>query len=193
MKRLSLDKYLTSNAQDNYIFFISSLYGNKFKNHINTNHFRAMFIRACKKNSSIKFEGGLLINRNSGNELNKYEDIVTNQYIKAREYVERIHKSIVVFNTPALWGCHGWKLGEFMAMGKAIISTSFKNEMPIPLTHGKNIHFIDGDDNLELIIEHFVNNPSYRQVLEAGAKEYFDQYLAPEKVATKLATYNHQK
>jgi len=186
MKRLPLDKYLTSNAQDNYIFFISSLYGDKFKNHTNTNHFRAIFIRACKKNSSIKFDGGLLINRNSGSEWSKYEDIVTNQYIKAREYVERIRKSIVVFNTPALWGCHGWKLGEFLAMGKAIISTSFRNEMPIPLSHGKNIHFINADDNLDVILGHFVNNPSYRHDLELGAKAYFEQYLAPDKVVLRL-------
>ena len=58
------------------------------------------------------------------------------------EWMHKTKMSEVVFNTPAFWECHGWKLGEYLALGKAIISTPLSNDLPYPLEHGKNIYMI---------------------------------------------------
>jgi len=58
---------------------------------------------------------------------------------------EKNKKSIVVFNTPAYGGYHGWKSGEYLAMVKAIISIPLINDHAVPFKPGKNIQSLSGE------------------------------------------------
>ena len=85
-----------------------------------------------------------------------------------------------MFNTPAFWNCHGWKLGEYLAMGKCILSTALSNDLPAPLVHGEHIHFVDNDqaamhDALCYILSH----PDYQHHLEQAASHYWQTYGTP--------------
>ena len=88
------------------------------------------------------------------------------------EYIKKTKLSTIVFNTPSVHNCHGWKLGEYLAMGKAIISTPLSNNLPEDLVHGKNIHFVSNMSELKIAINFLLDNSSYRMILEQGAKEY---------------------
>jgi glycosyltransferase involved in cell wall biosynthesis len=165
-----------------YIFFISTLY--KESQNLVTNEFRAAFIRACK-NSGIQFDGGLLAAQQN-NEFTVFNDVITFKYVKSDQYLRKTQKSAVVFNTPSIWGCLGWKLGEFFAMGKAIISTPLGNEMPVELIHGEQIHFVESETEIENAVQRIITDHNYRRKLEKGAREYFDKYLAPEIVVKRL-------
>ena len=95
------------------------------------------------------------------------------------------------FNTPAFWDCHGWKLGEYLALGKAIISTPLSNDLPAPLIHGQHIHIIP-DSSKESIREAVVlliNNPDYRENLEKNALNYWNEFGNPEKSLNLLGLY----
>ena len=96
-------------------------------------------------------------------------------------WLEKTKRSAVVFNTPAFWNCHGWKLGEYLALGKCIISTKLSNDLPYPLEHGKNIHYVEASQSsIQEAIEYILAHPSYRRKLEQGAKTYWNQYGTPE-------------
>lgn len=185
IKRMSYEQYRISTPEKNYIFFISTLYHHSDIFRSATNKFRAAFVRACKKSEIINFEGGLLAR---GNHLHKeeYSDVIVNDYVPTNLFLEKIRKSFVVFNTPAVWGCHGWKLGEFLAMGKAIISTPLLNEMPFQFEHGKQVHFVQTEEDIDNAVKMIMNDSLYAQKLEKGAKEYFDNYLAPDKIIEYL-------
>lgn len=101
-------------------------------------------------------------------------------------YLHNIKKSAFVFNTPAAWACHGWKLGEYLAMGKAIISTPFVNEMPEKMVHGENIYFIESESEMEVAVNLLLSNDNLRIKLEKGAKEYYDKWLKPDVVLRKI-------
>ena len=95
--------------------------------------------------------------------------------------MEKTKRSVLVFNTPAFWDCHGWKLGEYLAMGKCIVSTELSNDLPFPLEHGKNIHFVENDkDEIKEAIKYIIRHPDYRIKLENGARLYWEQYGTPE-------------
>lgn len=165
----------------NYIFFLSTLWYNDVynKNDEGVNMRRANFIRACKKIKNVEFEGGLLANDTSSNEL--FFDVLTTERIAMPDWIEKTKKSTLVFNTPAFWDCHGWKLGEYLALGKCIVSTALSNDLPYPLEHGVNIHFVENDEiAMREAIEFIYANPDYRQKLEQGAKEYWQKYGTPE-------------
>ena len=145
---------------------------------------RKKFIETCQ-NGDYDFEGGFLARKDHP----QYEEFKHLCFLKpysAADYLNKTKQSAIVFNTPTVHNCHGWKLGEFLAMGKAIISTPLSNRLPEDLVHGKNIHFISTIDEIESAIHLLLNDHAYRRKLEQGAKTYYEQYCHPQKVIQRI-------
>ena len=88
----------------------------------------------------------------------------------------------MVFNTPAFWNCHGWKLAEYLALGKAIVSTDLSNDLPAPLVNGENIHITDNSQEaIGKSILFIMNNIEYRDKLGNNARRYWEKYGTPVK------------
>ena len=184
-KRLSLESYSDSStyANDDYIFHVSQYYMNQSGGG-EANNARLKFVQCAAKHCNVRFEGGLVSPANAvnGQDRSMY---ASTQY-SMEEYLRNTKNSAVVFNTPAAWGCHGWKLGEYLAMGKAIISMPLVNEVPPGLVHGENIHLVEDSENLSEVINHILFDHDYRRHLEVNAFKYFQQCLHPEKIIRKL-------
>lgn len=170
------------NSQYAYVFFLSTLwYSDEWnKNDEGVNLRRAHFIKACKELDSVLFEGGLVSQGKERSSEDLFADCLCDS-VSMNEWLKKTKHSSLVFNTPAFWDCHGWKLGEYLAMGKCIVSTSLSNNLPSPLEHGKNIHFVENSqESIQAAIKYIVSHPDYRKQLEQGAKSYWEQYGTPE-------------
>lgn len=182
LKRLSLSEYKnTRNSKRDFIYFVTSLW----KKEKQTNQFRANFIRACKANSSIETKVGFV--PRTKNDIVGFEDITLDGRQDVSDYFNHIKISSMVFNTPAVLDCHGWKLAEFLALGKAIISTPLSRELPSPLKDKEHLIFTDGsyEDILNKINLLFTNE-LLRRELEKNARDYFDKFLEPEVVINRI-------
>lgn len=170
-------------SRSDYVFFCSTLWYNDEwnKNDSKVNARRANFIRACKGIDGLQFEGGFVA-QSGRSSVELFKDCMTDSGYPYHTWLEKTKQSALVFNTPAFWDCHGWKLGEYLALGKAIISTPLSNDLPAPLTHGVNIHFVEDDiDSLREAITYIIENPGYKEQLEQGARAYWASYGTPEK------------
>lgn len=181
-------------TNEEYVFHASTLwYGSKADS--TTNKYRGDFLICCK-NLGIKIDGGLYYIDNPVvlkeypdyvKYLQLYKDFLITRRISMKEYIKKTKRSFVVFNTPSVGGCHGWKLAEYLCMGKAIISTPLTREMPgCGLVHGENIHIVNSNEELHDAIKKIQNNPDYRRKLEKGAKLYFEEYLSPTSVVQRI-------
>ena len=103
-----------------------------------------------------------------------------NARITQKEYLSKAQFSVFAFNTPAVWNCHGWKLGEFLCMGKAIISTPLSNDLPASLIHAESIHVVENQQELIEAIELINKDDKYRRNLENNARNYYQKYVSPE-------------
>lgn len=181
--RLPLSSYEnTTSSKDDYVFFLSTLwYSNTWnKNDEGVNLRRAYFIRACQKILGNKFEGGLH-GDSSLSSIELFSDILCHNRVSFSLWIEKTKQSALVFNTPAFWDCHGWKLGEYLALGKCIVSTQLSNDLPYPLEHGVNVHFVENSETaMKEAIEYILSHPDYRHKLEQGAREYWNKYGTPE-------------
>jgi hypothetical protein len=108
--------------------------------------------------------------------------LVFDKRYSINDYLRKTKKSEVVFNTPAVHDCHGWKLGEYLAMGKAIISTELSNKLPKELINGENFHLIKTEKELEQALKFINENNKYRETLEKGSKNYYKKNVTPVKV-----------
>jgi glycosyltransferase involved in cell wall biosynthesis len=188
-RRDSIEDYVNSSVLLNsnkkpYVFLIANLWHHK--NCLEeTNLFRKAFIEACKT-SNCDFEGGFSSVEKDHPQREEFKNLFLKKRYPINEYIKKTKLSAIVFNTPSVHNCHGWKLGEYFAMGKAIISTTLSNNLPEELVHGKNIHFISNISELKIAINFLLDNSGYRMILEQGAKEYYSKFVSPQKVIESI-------
>ncbi len=182
--RLPLSAFEPGRTEDGYVFFLTSLWRREL-GCVRCNEHRAGFIKACRDMAGIRFEGGFAP-RPSGYAPG-FEALMIDRRYTFPEYLAKVKRSVVAFNTPAVYGCHGWKLGEYCALGKAIISTPLSRELPAPLEHGTHIHFVDGSvEGIREAIRLIVEDGDYRRRLERNARSYFEKHLAPSMCVDRI-------
>lgn len=190
LKRLPLEAYEPGVSQADYVFFLATIWGHKGGGP-ECNRFRADFIRAGRAQNGLEFEGGFAPQRavdiGQMGFVPGFESLTIERRYHLDEYLGRLKRSAVAFNTPAVARCHGWKLGEYLALGKAIISTPLTRELPAPLEHGKQLHFVDGSpESMRQALELLCRDDAYRRQLESAARAYWLQHLQPARVVGRL-------
>ena len=176
--RLPYSAYVPSPSSDHDVFFLSTLWYNDEwnKNDEGVNARRATFIRVCRELEGVDFEGGLVSMGKERSSEGLFADCLCSG-IPMSEWMEKTKRSALAFNTPAFWDCHGWKLGEYLALGKCIVSTALSNDLPAPLEHGKNIHFIENSpEAMREAVKYIIGHPDYKVMLEKGARDYWEKY-----------------
>lgn len=196
IRRIPLNKMYPSPCQvsENYVFHASTLWYDKMT-HATTNMFRGEFLKYCR-NVGVEIGGGLFYIDNPVvlsefpqyiNYLDMYREFLYKRRINMLTYIHETQRSFVVFNTPSVSECHGWKLPEYLCMGKAIISTPLSRAMPGGgLQHGKHIHYVQNINDLPDAISAIRNDGRYREYLEANARAYYEEYLTPEQVVRRI-------
>ena len=194
IRRRPIETYeCETKVRHNYIFHASTLWYNKFAVS-DTNMYRGEFLKACKK-AGINVEGGLFYVKGESvlKEMpdypkykEEYKDFIYESRLSMDDYIRKTKESVVVFNTPSVCECHGWKLAEYLCMGKAIISTPLTREMPDPLEHSKHVHFVNSVDEIYNAVVKINSDEHYRKQLEKGARAYYEKWLAPEIVIKRL-------
>lgn len=189
LRREYLAQYLTSPLQndisDNYAFLIASLWN--YQECIqHTNKLRYQFANMMAVNDSIRFEGGFLIHCLSAEVPDGWEWLCTKKRVKPSEYIAKTKKSFCVFNTPAVRDCHGWKLPEFLAMGKAIITTPLSNDLSVELVENQDLLIVNNEKDLQKAIESLLYDKALRQKLEQSARQYWDKIANPKSVILSI-------
>lgn len=170
-------------SSNNYIFFVAW----PWQKHPEVNPPRARFMRACRAATGVEFEGGFSPRKRG--DMPELGDLTAQRRYHFRDWLNRTQRSALVFNNPAVHGCLGWKLGEFLALGKAIVSLPLTRRMPAPFEHGQHAHFVEDDQAvIEEGVRRVLGDSSYRQRLEHAARRYYVEQLAPERVVSRLVS-----
>lgn len=183
-RRAPISTYVPRPSDDDYVFYTAW----PWAKHGDVNPPRIRFIEACRRAPGLTFEGGFAPRRQR--DVAEVIPYTAPARYSLAEYIDRVGRSAVAFNNPAVHGCLGWKLGEFLAMGKAIVSLPITNRvLPAPLEHGEHIHVVDGSaESLDEAIALLRTDRGYRQKLEANARGWYDDHLAPQQVASRILT-----
>jgi len=190
-RRKSLQTYLDSKSEDDYVFSISTLWYDSLTAKT-TNKLRGNFLQICK--SIFKeADGGFFYIDNEVvlKEFPQYKDykIIYKEFIhknriSSETYINKTKKSCLVFNTPSVEGCLGWKLGEYFAMGKAIVSTKLNHALPKNIDD--EIIFINDETEMYHSVLNIKNDGLLRKKMELKTRQYFEDYLSPSAVIKNL-------
>lgn len=137
-----------------------------------------IILKRLEEKNLIKFIGGFSKRRYGYHK--GLKDLSAGRIYNHKNYLKALKKAGFVINTPAVHNCLGWKLGEYLALGKTIISLPLGRAMPGDFIAGKHYHEIKEIGGLENAVIEIVNNESYRSNLAENARVYYDRYLGPE-------------
>lgn len=195
VRRQRIKEYLNTGDQEkrDYVFALSTLWYDS-QTYSTTNRFRGVFAEACKSLYPV-FEGGFFFIPSEDvarqfpryrEYLEKYKDMLITKRIGMKEYLTKTKRSAIVFNTPSVLGCHGWKLGEYLAMGKAIISTPLNNMMPGDYSEGVHYIGVSGEQDIFSAVKKVKEDEALRLSLKNNARTYYDAYLSPKAVVSRI-------
>ena len=184
--QLPISEYDSSSFDNDIIcvFHASTLWSHKFCMS-ETNPLRLTFMEACKNNSNIQFEGGFFI---KGEVPQRYKEFSFTSWIPRKDYLYKTKNSMFVFNTPAVHKCHGWKLGEYLAMAKVIITTPISNKLPSPLVNGENVIVVRNEVEMRDAIEVLAGDVKLREKISKNNREYYLKYVEPASVIKAMIT-----
>lgn len=194
VRRVPLQRYARPCQEDKeYVFALNTLWYDELT-HATTNWYRGRFARTCQRVFS-QFEGGFYYIPSHGVEaqfpkykeyLVEYKDLLIHRRVGMNEYLKKLQRSALVFNVPSVSGCHGWKLGEYLALGKVIVSMPLNNAMPEGWIDGITHIEVHEGGEMERVIRRLHEDPDLCARLKQGASRYYDQILVPQKVIMSL-------
>jgi len=125
------------------------------------------------------------------NDVEGFEAHTVSKRYTLKKYIHKTQESAIVFNTPAVLDCLGWKLGEFLALGKAIISTPLTRVMPA--TGKRDFYLETKEEDIGVQVRALMADKAARKRLEENAHQYYCDYLSPEKVIMNLIQHINEK
>lgn len=188
VKRLPLSYYKPEAPRSNYIFFTGSIWNKADSMKITLQ--RAEIIRAIKKVANkhqLNFEGGLVNIGYACDYIPDINDLMFAQTkISLREYLRKTKRSVFAFNNPAVQDCHGWKIAEFMAMGKAVLSYTAVNDVDELMMEYNAVKYVASEENLIQAMHKLIENEDERIAMEIRATEYWENCMSPSAVLTRI-------
>ena len=187
----SIEKFETepSVSKEPKICFLTRVwdpYANEVENknireeRIAINKFRVECIRACKKKYGINFIGGI---ENSEYARKLCPDCIVNSNLSNRKSFINILKTCeICIATSGLHKSMGWKLGEYVATARAIISERLYYQLPGNFE--EKVNYLEFSTVKQLIecIDSLINNEELRYKIMLNNKEYYYNYVRPDKM-----------
>lgn len=148
------------------------------KDRIEINRMRGECIRLLKNRFGDRFIGGLYPTPDA---LANYHDIVLNENeIRKSNYLKYVKSSQICITTRGLLGSNGWKLAEYVAGAKAIVTESLMYEVPGEFLPGKNyLEFTTPQECVEKV-QKLLDEPELRYSIMKNNYDYYYAYLRPD-------------
>ncbi len=160
-----------------YIFYHRTLW----KKESLTNQLGYIFLDFFKS-KNYKVVGGLFRSDGFKTEDEKINSVITTEWYNTQEYIEHILESLIVLNTPAVRGACSWRFGEYLAFGKAIVTTPFMVELPEYIKENQNYFLISNEsDEFKKQLDKITSDESKIVQMENNNLELFKSKLSPYK------------
>jgi len=150
----------------------------KIEERVLLNDTRAQCIRLLRKAFGDHFLGGF---SRSPFTLERYPDLVLPaQATPQQAYLKTLKSCPIGVATSGLHGSIGWKLAEYVAFAKAIVSQEFHNRVPGSFERERNyLDFVSPEECVNAVGK-LIEDRSLRQELMRNNAAYYNSHLRPD-------------
>ena len=144
---------------------------------VEINDGRANLVRALQKGLGSRFVGGLVATPFA---LEHYPDAVSSASGRRSSYIEMSKRSLVGIYTRGLHHSLAFKLPEYLAASKCIVSDPQRNQLPEPLVPLKHYLVFRTPDECVSLCEDILANPALARAMRQAAWQYYREHVRPD-------------
>lgn len=146
------------------------------------NEARVAVIKTLRKRFPDRFLGG--VERDRYSETHYPDCIIDNDTVKTN-YIELMKGHLIGVATTGLHGSIGWKLAEYVAASRCIVSQPILNEGTTGLTPGKHYLEFDTADACASACERLLDDPALAREMRRNNEDYYEHELKPPVLMMK--------
>lgn len=143
------------------------------------NEMRAACIRAARAEFGERFYGGFAIEEFSRRE---YGDCLLPDHraSERRAFLARVRDSAICVATTGLHGSIGWKMAEYVAASRAIVSEPLRYEVPGGFAAGRNFLEFTTLESFITSVESLLRDVSLREDIRRTNWDYYRRWVRPD-------------
>jgi hypothetical protein len=145
------------------------------------NETRVACVRALRESFGPRFVGGLAANDYA----KKLAPDCLLPSVKAsdkRRYLDRVRSASICVATTGLHDSIGWKMAEYVAASKAIVSEPLLRALPGSFSPGLNYLEFTSPDELVLSIERLLADSELRSEMMCANRNYYESWVRPSSL-----------
>jgi hypothetical protein len=147
------------------------------------NETRARSIRALRNEFGPMFSGGLAP---SPDAVRDFPDCVVDQAaVRKRAYLAEMHSSDICITTRGLRGSNGWRLAEYVAACRAIVTEHPWCDVPGDFADGTNYLGFDTVDQCVSNARRLFDNTDLRRSMMQANHAYYERYVRPDAFVSR--------
>lgn len=138
---------------------------------------RAALVRALREAFGRRFIGGIMP---SPFARTCSPDLLTNLPTHTRRYAKVNRRGLIGVNCRGLHDSTGFKLSEYLAAAKCIVSDPIRNELPEPLIEDRNMLTFRSPDECVAQCDRLLSRPDDARAMRRANWEYYRREVEPE-------------
>lgn len=142
------------------------------------NDMRVATIRALKQNFGDGFVGGL---RSSAYARRHYPDCIFPQELDWRGHLALVKSSMICVSTSGLHDSSDWKIPEYLAASRCVVTEHVKYDLPSPLIDGVHLLGFSSPDECVAACERILEDARLANALRRNGFDYYRAHVQPEQ------------
>jgi len=151
----------------------------------NVNDERVSLLKLLKAEFNHRCIGGLVPTPYA---LKHYPDMVTPQATRQPQYIKWAKSAAVGIYSRGLFGSYAFKMAEFLASSKCIVSEPLQNQLNAPLNH---ISIFNTNEQCVAACERLLSNGRLRREHRHYSWWYYNDHVQPKAVVSRLLNSLH--
>lgn len=149
------------------------------------NEMRARCIRTLRRTFGTQFFGGL---EHTPFAVKTYPDLLIPDpaLSSKRKYIQLVRRYPICIATAGLHGSNGWKLAEYVALSRAIISEPLRYTVTGNFLPAQNYLEFRSPEECESQVSGLLRNSDLRDSMMERNSEYYQTYLRPDRLVDHL-------
>ena len=144
------------------------------------NSTRTKAIRLLRSELGPRFVGGLHPTEDARRD---YPDLVVDGAITRKSrYVELMRRSAVCIPSQGLLGTHGWRLAEYVAASRPIVTEPLQHEVPGDFREGQNYLTYASSEGLLVSVQRLLDNPDLSAAMRHANHHYYSHHVRPDAI-----------
>ena len=152
---------------------------------IRMNKVRVATMRALKEAFGDKVVGGFIPNDYTLRSHPEVHDMITTQPTSRPQYLQLVKRCLVAVFTLGILDSNGWRLPEFLATSRCIVSEPLKYELPVPLEPEKHCIYFSNPDGCVKACQRILADRSLAASMRENSFQYYYDHVRPASIVMK--------